>query len=220
MSDYKQKYLKYKKKYLDLKEQSGGDVKRIVREIYSVNAKLINFQDGANFNVYSIGPEINFKFNLVEYKYNLFFRNNKQIEVEYKIDGDNTYTYTLLAKRPFVKFIINGDNNREVYQLITDKNKVDKTTDIFITDVKSSTPQYQFLESFYASSAKGFLTPNTTENSFVEKFEIKKEYLKNINNNVLTAYIDNDGNGYFNFSQPDYPDSYQPQKDEKPFYIV
>ena len=25
MSDYKQKYLKYKKKYLDLKEQSGGD---------------------------------------------------------------------------------------------------------------------------------------------------------------------------------------------------
>ena len=215
MENIKQKQInEIIKEELNENKQSGGDVQRIVREIYSVNAKLINFPDDPNNYNYSIDPEINLKFNLVEYKYKfLAFKNYNEIEVEY-----NGNKYTLLAKRPFVKFIIDGDNNREVYQLITDKNKVDKTNDIFITDVKSSITEYPLLESFYVKSAKGFLTPKTSENSFVEKFKIKKENLKMINDNVLTAYIDNNNIGYFDFTQQDLPNSYEGT--EKPFYVV
>ena len=39
MSDYKQKYLKYKKKYLDLKEQSGGEKSKKIILKYSLNCK-------------------------------------------------------------------------------------------------------------------------------------------------------------------------------------
>tara|TARA_Y100000813_G_scaffold195736_1_gene178011 strand:+ start:519 stop:1064 length:546 start_codon:yes stop_codon:yes gene_type:complete len=150
MSDYKQKYLKYKKKYLDLKEQSGG-----LRSIADIRSPLPNITFDAEWIMDEnsvTGKKQNFKL----YVEGIGFH---QLKLQY-LDME---PLQLKKESPIKKYIVD-DGKKVVYRFFVDKIKHPVEKDFFINWDNQKNPG--LIDEFYANAKKKItiLEANNMEN--------------------------------------------------------
>jgi len=129
---YKEKYLKYKTKYLELKSQIGG-ISNTIQVGGSVNVRneieynMLIIEDEINKISLSINYEYG-KINVIDAKYNIheIYKKNIDIHNYINLDGNNWVSKIHWEIRPIYKKLI---------QIAI--NELEKNTSV-ITDVKTS----------------------------------------------------------------------------------